>query len=183
MGRTQANARHSRRGSCHIRQPRSFAMPPGPVRRHRHRRRPAIGTMSPAITVTTAVRPPTVASVSSRAAVARVPGRSTSAASEHCAVARVLPSMNAVVAGVAVTVDTGAKPNPPASGPTNNQQTNKRRGGIAPVAPQPCARWSRAESAPMPGHKRQPSGRSQRGDSAWYKTLDHLLSLLMETAI
>jgi hypothetical protein len=27
------------------------------------------------------------------------------------------------------------------------------------------------------------SGRSQRGDSAWNKTLDHLLSLLMETSI
>ena len=29
----------------------------------------------------------------------------------------------------------------------------KRRGGIAPVAPQLRARWSRAESAPMPGRK------------------------------
>src|ERR1700682_4586770 len=27
------------------------------------------------------------------------------------------------------------------------------------------------------------SGRSQRGDSAWCKTLDHLLSLLMETSV
>ena len=29
----------------------------------------------------------------------------------------------------------------------------KRRGGIAPAAPQLFARWSRAESAPMPGRK------------------------------
>jgi hypothetical protein len=39
-----------------------------------------------------------------------------------------------------------------------------------------------AESALLPGPNR-PSGRSQRGDSAWCKTLDHLLSLLMETSV
>src|SRR5580698_6112949 len=36
-----------------------------------------------------------------------------------------------------------------------------------------------AESALLPGLNRL-SGRSQRGDSAWCKTLDHLLSLLMK---
>ena len=35
---------------------------------------------------------------------------------------------------------------------------------------------------PLPSLK-ELSGRSQRGDSAWNKTLDHLLSLLMETPI
>jgi hypothetical protein len=33
------------------------------------------------------------------------------------------------------------------------------------------------------GQAQMLSGRSQRGDSAWYKTLDHLLSLLVETLI
>jgi hypothetical protein len=45
---------------------------------------------------------------------------------------------------------------------------DKKRGGMAPAALQPFdARWSRAESAPMPSPKTVLSGRSQRGDSAW----------------
>jgi hypothetical protein len=56
---------------------------------------------------------------------------------------------------------------------------HEKRGEIALAAPFLETRWSRAESAPMPNAKTF-SGRSQRGDSAWYKTLDHLLSLLVE---
>ena len=49
---------------------------------HRHRRRRAIGTMSPAITATTAVQPPMAASASSKTAAARAPVSSISAVSE-----------------------------------------------------------------------------------------------------
>jgi hypothetical protein len=37
--------------------------------------------------------------------------------------------------------------------PIRHTAQKKRRAGIAPVAPQLFARWSRAESAPMPGRK------------------------------
>ena len=68
----------------------------------------------------------------------------------------------------------------------NNLSGKKRRGGKLPSRPNffhslvqalraPCCRAS--------GLTLELSGRSQRGDSAWNKTLDHLLSLLMETAI
>jgi hypothetical protein len=63
-----------------------------------------------------------------------------------------------------------------------NDSAQKRRGGIAPVAPRffalagPGLRAPRCQALGL-------SGRSQRGDSAWYKTLDHLLSLLMEASL
>jgi len=53
---------------------------------------------------------------------------------------------------------------------------------MAPVAPQLLCSLVQAWERPEPGLT-GPSGRSQRGDSAWYKTLDHLLSLLMEASI
>jgi hypothetical protein len=65
--------------------------------------------------------------------------------------------------------------------PASSGQKKTRRDGSRRV-PTFVTRWSRAESAPMPGSN-QPSGRSQRGDSAWCKTLDHLLSLLMEVLV
>src|SRR5213080_255246 len=64
--------------------------------------------------------------------------------------------------------------------PRNDDYNPKKRDGIAPSRPTFVSRWSRRRE--RPGAKRQElSGRSQRGDSAWCKTLDHLLSLLMET--
>ena len=51
--------------------------------------------------------------------------------------------------------------------------------GWLPSRPNLCTRWSGAESALLRSLK-ELSGRPQRGDSAWCKTLDHLLSLLME---
>src|SRR5437879_5305646 len=62
--------------------------------------------------------------------------------------------------------------------PRNDDYNPKKRDGIAPSRPTFVSRWSRRRE--RPGAKRQElSGRSQRGDSAWCKTLDHLLSLLM----
>ena len=57
----------------------------------------------------------------------------------------------------------------------------KRRGGIAPAASIAFVSLVQALRAPFAWLK--PSGRSQRGDSAWNKTLDHLLSLLAEIPI
>ena len=64
---------------------------------------------------------------------------------------------------------------------TTIQNKKTRRDGSRRVSTF-VSRWSRRRE--RPGAKRQElSGRSQRGDSAWCKTLDHLLSLLMETSV
>src|SRR5882724_1357689 len=65
-----------------------------------HRRRPATGTTSPAITVTTAARPPTVVNESSRAAVAHARARSISAASDRKLRSDRKPSNNEIPAHV-----------------------------------------------------------------------------------
>ena len=59
----------------------------------------------------------------------------------------------------------------------------KRRDGMTPSRPNSCNSLVQALRAPCCQAQRSLSGRSQRGDSAWCKTLDHLLSLLMETSI
>ena len=62
-------------------------------------------------------------------------------------------------------------------------QIKKSATGWLPSRPNFCKlAGPGAESAPVPGLNK-PSGRSQRGDSAWCKTLDHLLSLLMEHSV
>ena len=55
--------------------------------------------------------------------------------------------------------------------------------GMLPSRPNFCNSLVQALRAPWLRSLKQLSGRSQRGDSAWCKTLDHLLSLLMEAAI
>ena len=62
----------------------------------------------------------------------------------------------------------------------------KKRGGKGSRrAPTVVTRWSRRFGRPLPDwprlSSRRPSGRPQRGDSAWDKTLDHLLSLVDRT--
>jgi hypothetical protein len=60
----------------------------------------------------------------------------------------------------------------------------KRRGGIAPAASRRLKlAGPGAESALFAKPLGRLSGRSQRGDSAWCKTLNHLLSLLVETLV
>src|SRR5260370_32411369 len=59
----------------------------------------------------------------------------------------------------------------------------KRRDGNPPVASQLLKLAGPGLRAPRCQALRKLSGRSQRGDSAWCKTLDHLLSLLVETSI
>src|SRR5882757_9262321 len=68
MNRTRANAPPSRRRSCDASQPRSSAMPPDRAHCSRRCGKRAIGTTSPAITATTAVRPSMAASASSKTA-------------------------------------------------------------------------------------------------------------------
>ena len=59
--------------------------------------------------------------------------------------------------------------------------TKKTRRDCSRRVPTFVSRWSRRRERPVAKPHEKPSGRSQRGDSAWNKTLDHLLSLLVET--
>jgi hypothetical protein len=61
-------------------------------------------------------------------------------------------------------------------------KTKKRDGDCPRRVPTFVLAGPGAESALLPSRNRL-SGRSQRGDSAWCKTLDHLLSLLMEMVV
>ena len=65
----------------------------------------------------------------------------------------------------------GAPPELWPSFQTSRHRKNKGAAELLPPRPIIRARWSRAESAPMPGLQSrlafEPSGRSQRGDSAW----------------
>jgi hypothetical protein len=55
--------------------------------------------------------------------------------------------------------------------------TKKTRRDCSRRVPTFVSRWSRRRERPVAKPQEKPSGRSQRGDSAWNKTLDHLLSL------
>lgn len=79
MSRTRITRQPSRRRSCDASQPRSSAMPRG-CAHHCRRRKAAIGTTRPAITVTTGAPRPMAASASSKIAVAGRLARSISAA-------------------------------------------------------------------------------------------------------
>ena len=52
--------------------------------------------------------------------------------------------------------------------------------GMTPSRPNFCNSLVQALRAPCCQAQIRPGGRSQRGDSAWCKTLDHLLPLLMK---
>jgi len=60
-------------------------------------------------------------------------------------------------------------------------RSGKNATGLLPSRPNSRNSLVQALRAPCLQSLKELSGRSQRGDSAWYKTLDHLLSLLMET--
>ena len=151
-------------------------MPPGLL----HPFKPVIFTTCRAITAIMAALPAMVANESSKTATARVRGRSTLAdfdlrlSNENGADER--RSRGSIASGL-------RPPRISASDCWPLRWWQKGAAGLLPSRPNFFVlAGPGAESALLPSPK-MPSGRSQRGDSAWCKTLDHLLSLLMETSV